>query len=666
MSDGPPRSSRDLATLFGRRGFFQTCRWRCGWQCFGDTVNPSNNESFSGVLGEAISRRGLLRGALASAVMLVISDLPVAAGVPASVREPDTLLLGFQPIATSTEDRIVVPDGYAHNVIIRWGDPVLPGAPAFDVRQQSPQAQARQFGYNADFVAFFPLPAGHRASDHGLLAVNHEYTNPELMFPDYQEGKPTRAQVDIELASHGFSVVEVRRSADGSWAYVPGSPRNFRATGSSEMLLTGPAARHPLLRTSRDPSGTRVAGTLNNCGGGKTPWGTVLTAEENFNQYFANLNRLPRGDRTTLWHTRYGLTAAASERGWEQYHDRFDLSKEPNEPFRFGWVVEFDPYDPTFLPRKRTALGRMKHEAGTVVVARDGRVAVYTGDDERFEYAYKFVSARPMRRVDRAQNRTLLDEGTLYVARFNPDGTGVWLPLVFGHGPLVSAHGFENQGDVLINPRVAADLLGATKMDRPEDIEADPVGGGVYMVMTNNTRRLPAQVDAANPRPNNRHGHIIEVMEEGRDPLATSFRWQIFMLCGDPKSAEDRAYFAGFPADRVSAISSPDNIVFDRRGNMWIATDGQPGTLRRNDGVFMTPTGGPLRGYLRQFLSAPRAAEVCGPEFTPDNRTLFVAIQHPGEGGTLAKPMSTWPDGQPVPRPAVVAAWHRERQVIGA
>lgn len=566
-------------------------------------------------------------------------------------------------------------------MLIRWGDPLASNAPAFRLDAQSAAAQAEQFGYNCDFVGFFPLPRwGRRVLTMGLLAVNHEYTNPELMFPGYVVGNPTREQVDIELAAHGVSIVEVRRRGRGSvpfvpggeaagvsWACVVGSAYNRRITAETPVEITGPARGHAWLRTAEDPDGVTVRGTLNNCAGGKMPWGTLLTCEENFHQYFANLDALAADDPRKAAHERYGLPAGATERRWELYHARFDLAQEPNEPFRFGWVVEIDPYDPSFTPKKRTALGRFKHEGATVVVNADGRVVVYSGDDERFEYIYKFVSAGQFDPRSREANFRLLDEGTLYVAKFNDDGTGEWLPLVHGEGPLTAENGFASQADVLVETRRAADLLGATKMDRPEDIEVNPVNGKVYCVLTNNTRRQPNQVNAANPRPNNKHGHIIELTEDGNDYAATTFAWEIFMLCGDPANPEDRTYFAGFDPSLVSPISSPDNITFDREGNLWIATDGQPGTFQKNDGIFVVPVEGPERGYLRQFLSGPRGAEICGPEFTPSATALFCAVQHPGEGCSLAQPVSTWPDGGIPPRPSVVVVTgERGRPRIGS
>jgi secreted PhoX family phosphatase len=408
--------------------------------------------------------------------------------------------------------------------------------------------------------------------------------------------------------------------------------------------------------TSTDASGTTVAGTLNNCAGGITPWGTFVTCEENFHQYFGNLGNLDASHPAIPVHERYGLPETASERRWEKFYDRFDLTKEPNEPFRFGWAVEIDPYDPQSTPKKRTALGRFKHEGVTVGIAPDGRVALYMGDDERFDYVYKFVSTGAYNPNDRMANMDLLDDGVLYAAKFNDDGTGEWLPLVFGQGPLTEANGFTSQADVLIKTRLAADALGATKMDRPEDIEISPVNGRVYMALTNNTRRgkegYPG-VDAANPRAENAWGHIIELTEDAGDYASTTFRWEIFILCGDPE--DESTYFAGFPKEKVSAVANPDNLAFDPQGNLWISTDGQPSSLAVNDGVFAVPVDGSNRGYLRQFFSAVPGAEAASLCFTPDGTTLFVSVQHPSEGGTFEQPLTTWPGTSAPPRPSIVA-----------
>lgn len=634
-----------------------TCHWKCGDACAQPILNQSENHYLQDVIGQGLDRREFLRRSMAT--VFVASG---AASVSKALAQQSSGL-GYKPIGLSNEDRVIVPQGYTHNVVVRWGDPLRPGAGTFDIGNQSEFAQSRSFGYNCDYVSVLPTPRGSSDPRRALMWVNHEYTNPELMFPSYTPGKPTKEMVDIELAAHGGSVVEIRRERDGSYTYLPGAQLNRRITGKTFSLMTGPAAGHPLLQTKADPSGAQVLGILNNCAGGTTPWGTILTAEENFNQYFAN-NDGVKDPKIRAWHARYGLTRAASGRRWENFYERFDLTKEPNEPFRFGWIVEVDPFDPTFIPRKRTALGRFKHEGAETTVAPDGRVVLYMGDDERFDYMYKFVTKRPYIPGDRSNNLSLLDEGTLYVARLNANGTGEWLPMVQGNGPLTAANGFATQADILILTRQAADLLGATKMDRPEDMERNPVTGAVYAVMTNNSNRTAAQVDAANPRPSNRHGHIVEMLEAGNNPTATTFNWSLFMVCGEP--SDPTTYFGGFPKDKVSAVSTPDNITFDLKGNMWIATDGMDSSLRKNDAIFAVPTTGPERGNVQAFMSAPVGAEVCGPIFDFDNRSIFAAIQHPGEGGTVEKPVSRWPDGTNVVRPSVIAIRKEDGGVVGS
>jgi secreted PhoX family phosphatase len=466
----------------------------------------------------------------------------------------------------------------------------------------------------------------------------------------------TASNVAIELAAHGLSIVEVQLARRANqWEMVAGG-YNRRITGETLIELTGPAAGDARLVTSDDSTGRRVRGMLNNCGGGITPWGTLLTAEENFNQYFAQRNGMPPGPTRDV-HTRYGLTAGNSERGWELFDARFDLRLEPNEPFRFGFIVEIDPYDPTSTPKKRTALGRLKHEAATCALTRDGRVAVYSGDDERFEHVYKFVSHGRVA-PQRERNVDILDSGILYAARFNADGSGDWLPLL----PGVDALATWTAADILLNTRQAALLMGATRMDRPEDLQVNPRNGKLYCAMTNNTNRTSSGangVDAANPRPNNRHGHVIELAEGGGDHGSDTFTWEIFMLCGDPANpADEPTYFAGFDTSEVSAISCPDNVTFDKRGNLWIATDGQINTFNRNDGIFAVPVEGPDRGYVRQFLSGVPGGECASLALTPDDETLFVSIQHPAEGSKLPTPTHRWPDGTQ-PRPTVIAVRKR-------
>ncbi len=658
-------------------------------------------ETMQEVLRRRWSRRSVVKGSAATTGLVLTLGGPglLQAGAQATpeaspVVEAVSAGPAFEPIALDQGEEMVVAANHVAVPFLRWGDPIVAGAPEWDINNQTAEAQAQQAGYNCDWIGFYPLPAGSTNSDNGLLVVNFEYTNPEMMFPGYLTPNPafgatpvpvaspvagatpvaspvaeatpvavvvdeevpeflvntSQDIVDIELAAHGLGVVEIRRDEAGQWAVVLDSQYNRRITGTTPMDVTGPAAGIDLLKTSEDETGTKVLGTLNNCAGGQTPWGTVLTGEENFNQYFANLAQLAEDDPVRLAHERYGLTEEASERQWENFYSRFDIGQEPNEPFRFGWVVEFDPYDPASTPKKRTALGRNKHEGATSMVSPNGQVVFYSGDDERFDYAYKFVTANAWNPDDRAANVDLLDEGTLYVARFNDDGTGEWIPLTYGEGPLTEENGFTSQGDVVTLTRQAADLLGATKMDRPEDFEGNPVTGKVYLVCTNNSNRDLADVDAANPRPANFAGHIIEIVEDGGDHAATSFTWEIFILAGD---VGDSGVWYGGSLD-VSPFAAPDNITFDRLGNIWISTDGLPANLPGNDGLFVAATEGEFRGQSRQFFSTVTGAECSGPVFNPDNTALFASVQHPGEGGTVEEPVSLWPDGEIAPRPTVV------------
>jgi secreted PhoX family phosphatase len=630
-------------------------------------------ETLQDVMARRLNRRAMMMAGTGAGLVLTMGPslvgaqaTPEASPIASPVADV-TAGPTFEPIVLTEGDELTVANNHVAVPFLRWGEPIFADAPAFDFANQTAEAQARQAGYNCDWIGFYPLPQGSSTSDHGLLVVNHEYTNPELMFagyltanPDYVEGSEDIPEmlvntsqdiVDVELAAHGLSVVEVMRDGAGTWSLVLDSPYNRRVMATTEMEATGPAAGIALLQTSEDPTGTTVIGTLNNCAGGMTPWGTVLTGEENFNQYFANLDQLAADDPIRLAHERYGLPEGPSERQWENFYSRFDIGQEPNEPFRFGWVVEFDPYDATSVPKKRTAMGRNKHEGATSMVSPNGQVAFYSGDDERFDYAYKFVTTNAWNPDDRAANADLLDDGTLYVARFNDDGTGTWIPLIHGEGPLTEENGFTSQGDVVTLTRQAADLLGATKMDRPEDFEGNPVTGKVYLVCTNNSNRDLDQVDAANPRADNFAGHIIEIVEDGNDHAATTFTWDIFILAGD---IGDSGVWYGGELDGVSPFAAPDNITFDVNGNIWISTDGLPNNLPGNDGLFVAATEGEFRGQSRQFFSVVTGAECSGPVFNPDNTALWAAVQHPGEGGTVEEPVSLWPDGEVGPRPSVV------------
>ncbi len=632
------------------------CEISCDDACFQPAPNRSGNEPFAAILNRRISRRSLVKATITGAPLLALSTSPLSSQIFGSApltNKADAAFstVGLESIPHDNEDVINTADGYSSNVIIRWGDGVTPGAPEFSLDGQTAEAAAKQFGFNCDYNGFFPLLPGQ--SERGLLGVNHEYTSGVDMFPGYDAENVTAEQAAIEIASHGMSVVEVSRGDDGSWSYNPSSSHNFRLTGETPMMLTGPGARSVYTITKADPTGADVLGMLNNCAGGRTPWGTILTAEENFNQYFANA-----GEETRA--ARYGIPPGASRRHWEDFHDRFDLDMEPNEPNRFGYLVEIDPYDPTFTPRKHTAMGRFKHEAATVTLSDDGRAVVYSGDDERFDYVYKFISNDRYNIFSRSANLDLLSSGTLYVARFNDDGSGEWLPLVAGSGSLYT---WTNAG-IASFTRLAADAVGATPMDRPEDIEVNPVNHRVYIALTNNTKRASDAVDGANPRGPNTHGHILELTENGGDAASRRFTWDIFILCGDPSDSEQETYFAGFDKSELDSISAPDNLAVDANGNLWISTDGQPSKLGQADSIYVVPTAGPERGRIRRFMTGVPGGELAGPEFTPDFGTLFVSVQHPGEGDGLDEPSSTFPDGD-FPRPSVVAAYKNDGGVVG-
>jgi secreted PhoX family phosphatase len=627
--------------------------------------NESGNTPFAEIAEQRMSRRGVLAGLAGAAAVGALSQSMISRRAFAA---GSASTLGFSEIPHVYDETHHVADGYSADVLLRWGDPVEAGAPAFDPANQTAAAQAKQFGYNCDYIGFMPLPAGSNAGTRGLLCVNHEYTNQHLMFPGVEKKqKLTRTQTEIEMAAHGHSVVEIFK-AGGKWVPVPNSRFNRRIHVSTEMRLSGLAAGHDRLKTKADPSGTRVFGTLNNCAGGATPWGTVLIAEENFHGYFGGD---PAKTAEARNYKRYGLKAK-SRYSWADYHDRFNLDSEPNEPNRFGWMVEIDPYDPTSTPIKRTALGRFKHEGANATVNKDGRVVVYTGDDQRFDYIYKFVSNGRYDPNNRAANADLLDDGTLFVAKFSADGKLAWLPLVWGKGPLTPANGFSSQADVMIETRYAADLLGATPMDRPEDVEPNPVTGRIYVMLTNNTKRKADQVDAVNPRANNKHGHILEMIPPGygkdADHAALEFTWELPLLAGNPADPKEGAkYHPG--VTKAGWLSTPDNCAFDSRGRLWIATDGAPKSGLA-DGVWATDCEGGGRMLTKHFFAAPRGAELCGPCFTPDDRSFFGAVQHPADekNSTFANPSTRWPDFRPdMPtRPSVVAITKNDGGVIGS
>ena len=598
-------------------------------------------------------RRALLRGAGL-----------IAAGV-ALPREAEAAR-GFETIPLTFDERHHVAAGYRADILVSWGDPVVGPEATYDHEKQSPARQAKQFGYNNDFTAYLPIDGSKR----GLLCVNHEYTDPQLMWPGMTRRNAvehvTELQARTEMEAQGHTVVEVVR-AGRRWRVEPRGKYNRRITATTPCLVTGPAAGHARMRTKEDPSGRRVIGTFANCSGGITPWGTILSAEENTDFYFIGK---PSAEKAN--HARYGV-GKTTFFAWHKWERRFRLDETPNEPNRHGWIVEIDPFDPTRPPIKRTALGRFAHESGTVTLSHDGRVVVYSGDDKRFEYLYRYVSKD---RYDPARpNPRLLDDGVLSAAKFFEDGTVEWRPLVHGEGPLTAKNGFFSQADVVIEARRAADLVGATKMDRPEDVGVHPQNGRVYVALANNDRRTVT--DAANPRANNIHGHILELLPAakagGWDHTARVMKWDVFLLGQKPKAPPPFALagarlslLPSFTSDHV--LSSPDNFAFDARGRMWITTDGQDKSGFA-DSIYMTETTGRGRAKVRRFFNAPRGAEVTGPSFTPDGRTMFLAVQHPAQErtSTFDGPSTRWPDFEDdaPPRPSVLAITHEDGGIIG-
>ncbi len=632
-----------------------------GQHTYDDQHHEIEQSDFERIIEKGLSRRSFLRGS-ATAMGLFLAANPLANAVAAVTGS--SALLGFKAVAASTADTFEVPEGYIATPLISWGDPLLKGAPAFDPSGlQGADAQALQFGDNTDGMSLFPL-----AEDRALLAVNNEYTNYEYLFAHQGKQALSADEVKKAQAAVGVSVFEIRRT-DGRWHYVAESDYNRRITANTEMALTGPAAGHALVKTAADDSGKKVLGTFNNCANGQTPWGTYLTCEENFNGFFGASTEDFAADKHQK---RYGLKNK-SDYQWFGQDARFDLSKNPNEPNRHGWVVEIDPMDPTSTPLKRTALGRFKHENAALTIDNSGHVVVYLGDDERGEHLYKFVSNGKYNPDDQAANRDLLAEGTLYVARFSATdgalkGQGEWLELTHGKNGLTAENGFADQAEVLIFAREAATQVGATTMDRPEWVAVNPDGKSVCCTLTNNKYRgvegKNQPVGGPNPRAKNHYGQIVRWWPRGGDHTAAAFDWDLFVIAGNPNVGE--GLYAG--SSNVTAdnmFNSPDGLGFDAAGRLWILTDGN----YSNDGEFagmgnnQMLCADPQSGEIRRFATGPIACEITGLTFSPDQRTLFVGVQHPGE--ELA-PSHFPAGGDSKPRSTIMMVQRKDGGIVGA
>lgn len=676
-------------------------------------------------------KTGLSMTAIASAGGLTLGGLintVEAAPVPANLGFPG---IGFDSVpantralnaslggsATAVVDKITVPAGYTAQVFVSWGDAIMPGGTAFTgTASETAAQQAKQFGMHNDGMHFFPFAGtnGVPLSDRGVLAVNNEYTHEDILFADGQNIAGNAYTIDKTRKSqnaHGVSLVEARR-VNGKWSVVKNSAYGRRITANTLCRISGPAAGHALMKanaytitdTATTPTGGTTDGytaygTINNCANGITPWGTYLTCEENFNGNFSTntstASLMPAATTEVgKLNRRYGVSATGfGTYNWHRNDERFDPVKNPNEPHLFGWVVEIDPYNPRSVPVKRTALGRFKHESAQFVVDSQNNVGFYMGDDERNEYIYKFVCAGQFNPSNKAANRDLLDNGTLYVARFDADLTGQWIPLQPGtigvngvalrdNPNFTGANDAEVLAKILIKTRMAADAVGATMMDRPEWTGARPRIGGfdeieVYCTLTNNSQRgtnngtqpytnpidgsgaaagARPLVDAANPRANNVYGHIIRWRETGKTVTATTFTWDLFAQAGDtattktPNATNDFKGNINDTPNGSADYGAPDGLWFDPFGRLWVQTDqiGDGSGDFVNIGGNMMVCADPNTGETRRFLTSPNKCEVTGVTMTPDGKTMFVGVQHPGEDATAANPtaFSNWPQNQ--------------------
>ena len=604
---------------------------------------------FDNIVETAISRRGFMNVVAygTGAFLLGAKGL-----IPTSALAADDF--SFEQIPANSLDTVTVPPGYNWHVVAKWGDPMSRSGIPFDqITRGTGESQENSIGDNFDGMALFNV------NGRNLFVVNNEYTNRDIIYGNRASKLPeTDDDVRKGKAAHGITIVELRR-VNRKWTIDLDSEFNRRITADSPMELTGPASGHALLKTAADPTGTASLGTWNNCGNGRTPWGTYLACEENFNGYFSSSNSefqlTPEFERYGIGHEDWGY-------GWGKTDERFDISKHPNEPNRAGYIVEIDPTNLTAKPKKRTALGRFKHENAEVVIADNGKIVVYMGDDERGEFLYRYVSNQPY--IEGSDTSSLLDDGKLYVAKFSDDQTGEWMEL----SPATT--GMSSQAEICVHTRIAASALGATTMDRPEWVTAHPTKSEVYCALTNNKNRGikpnaggdPTPVGGPNPREANNYGQIVRWMPFGGDHTASGFNWNLFVLAGNPTVyADERKGSRNINAGNM--FNSPDGLGFDSKGFLWIQTDGNYSNDDNFEGMGNNQmlVGNTDSGEIRRFLVGPKECEITGITWSTDRKTLFVGVQHPGEDGN-----SHFPDGgTTVPRSAVIAISHDDGNEIG-
>lgn len=605
---------------------------------------------FDDVLDRAQSRRGFMKSAAMFGTAAFVMSVWNAAASKAAGR-PN---FDFEPVATNTLDTVTVPRGYSWRPLIKWGDPLWSdGAPFDDQSRGTGRSQARAFGDNNDGMAIFSKEGRH------IIAINNEFANRGIIYGNRASSLPeTTDDILKGKMAHGISIFEIA-DHNGAWAPVIDSEYNRRITADTSFEITGPARSHEWLKTTADPTGTRALGTFNNCGNGETPWGTYLACEENFNGYFSSSDP---SDEPSDAFKRYGIGNKDWGYGWAKTDARFDISKYPNEPNRFGYVVEIDPLDPTSTPKKRTALGRFKHENAELVLSADRHVVVYMGDDERGEFLYKFVSASRYDAKDAPSD--LLDDGTLYVAIFNDDMTGRWVALT------PETTGMASNAEICIHTRIAASVVNATTMDRPEWVAAHPGKAEVYVALTNNKNRGKKSnrggdatpLNGPNPRAKNKYGQILRWRPDGHDHGAMTFSWDLFVLAGNPTQHNDE-YAGSSNINADNMFNSPDGLGFDSQGRLWIQTDGKVSNKgdfagQGNNQMLM---GDPGTGEIRRFMVGPKECEITGLCWSPDKRTMFVGIQHPGEKGGSHFPSG----GTSVPRSCVIAVTRDDGGVVG-
>jgi uncharacterized protein len=621
-------------------------------------VNPTGKKNLSELIDP--QRRNIL---ISSAIAALFSQNTLAA-----TEKTHSKLFSFDSVPYSrANDDIQLPAGYSWSVVAAWGDSINGQTKnmSSDVSDSAAE-QELQFGMHHDGCAYFPLSVNNSGSIKGIWATNHEYTDDGLLHSDGM-ATWTADKVRKSQAAHGVTIAVIEKSAGGDWSVVA-DRRSRRVTANTPCLISGPAAGSAYMKTAVDQKGREVLGTLNNCAHGVTPWGTYLTCEENFNGYFV------KTDKPNLEELRVGVNTKGFGYRWHEFDERFNLDKHPNEINRFGWVVEIDPQNPDAKPIKRTALGRFKHEGAMVTVAKNRKIVVYMGDDQRSEYVYKFISKRTFNPATPKDNLNLLDEGTLFVARYDADGLGRWIALEHNRNGLTIANGFPDQAYIVVNPRLAADFVGATPMDRPEWIAVHPQTKDVYVTLTNNTDRgTKVNLNAANPRVSNSMGHIVRWTEANGDSSGTLFRWEIYTLAGDAHSTKPhlRGNVIG------DTFGSPDGLWFDKRGILWTQTDISTSTLGKGD-YAQIPNNAmyasdPYTKEFRRFLIGPRGCEITGVDMTPDMKTMFINIQHPGESPSERsdpnnpKAISSWPDKDKFTRPrsATIAIWRKDGKEVG-